>query len=242
MRRRIVVAVAATLSAVLLGAPAAHASGSNFFLYAGYDYGKTPVIGSSLTTTIRMVTANVYVSDGHAAAWVGVDENGFAYDPNCQNNSNNLGIAWIQAGMAWFNPIQPQFYIEYKVGSQYCAQYYYSTVQPALNTNYTFSIVHVASGQWKATANGWTLGTITTGGSMASSTFTTEGLNDTIGQTAAIDSVFSSIGPWSTADPAAKINLSNDETFVSNVTSNGFEGKQLSYNGSCYPKCNSPVN
>jgi hypothetical protein len=226
-------AALATLLVALLTCGVSVASGAtNFYLYAGMGANSTLPVGNTASASIDVKSANVYVADGHAAAWVGVDDGGGGYNANCQNNANDLNIAWIQAGITYFDGSNPVFYIETKIHGQYCASIA-TWSGPALNTNYGVSIHHVSNGNWNATVNGHSLGTVNTGGSMSAPVYTTEGLNDTIGQTSEIDSVFSNLSPWSTS---SMFNItSNDETTVTNKTSSSFEGIQYSYNGSCYP-------
>ena len=181
------------------------------------------------------------VNSGHTAGWIGVDGNITSWDPNCNGNSADLSVQWIQAGIDHTYGYSLTFYIEYKVHGEYCPHYSTSTVAPSYNTNYAVSIQHVANGQWNATVNGYSLGTITTGGTMTESDFTTEGFNaGGATPTNALDFVFSSLSPWTTSQMNPLIDpIGNNELVLANVTSASFEAIQYSYDGSCYPNfCN----
>lgn len=232
-------AVVAILAALLI-VPAAAASGSQFLNYEGYSH-SPPGIGSTASATIDTKSINVYVTDGDGASWVGVDSgNAASYDPTgCVNGTGNTGIAWIQAGLLDGCGASPRLYVEYKPNLDHCA-HLIDEGAASYNTNYGVAVTHVASGQWSATVNGSSPGILTLGGSMTNTNFVTEARSDTIGQTTEIDAVFSNTQPWTTSSMSAIPPINND-VYLTNVTANGFEAVQFSYNGSCYPnKCNLP--
>lgn len=227
--------------AALLIVPAAAASGSQFLNYEGYSH-SPPGIGSTASATIDTKSINVYVTDGDGASWVGVDSgNADSYDPqNCVNGTGNTGIAWIQTGLEnGYGTSPPHLYIEYKPNLDHCA-HLIDEGAASYNTSYSASVTHIASGQWSATVNSSSTGTLTLGGSMTNTNYVTEARSDTIGQTTEVDAVFSNTQPWTTSSMSAIPPINND-VYLTNVTTHGFEAIQLSYNGSCYPnKCNIP--
>jgi hypothetical protein len=249
--KKVLIVVVATVALLVIGVPTASATDSGFYTYAGGEptSGSPVGVGSTFSTALDMKSL-ILNNSGHAAGWIGVQGSGSSL---C--GATSLPQPWIQAGIEQSSGMaNPVFYVEYHTNTRPCANFYTLGPVPAFNTNYTISIKHVGNGQWKPTVDGYTLpssddpgviasdGTVTTGGSMSATDYTTEGWNyPTISQTNAMDFVFSSVSPWTVSGGGFSWIRTNVNDSILNIGTHSFEATQLAYNGSCYPNlCQNP--